>query len=361
MSRVREVRCCPALLRCSSKVSSVEPVIGYACGAIRVAASQAFASVLLATPESTMVDGDVTRPTVYDPASPSTNRGSSLGAPSCYKAPSEAVLPAPTFPLTAAINPINRAFVPRLLPEHLDGHLRFPKSLASRRVADQDDGVAKALRAAILLKVEQFEVNHRRGAAHRGLPAQFTMSAKVLAGVVHGRSAKARVMASKDATPNLLPSSVGAPLLSAVAERGTLCFQCRKPSTTSPQRVLPATRIQVKPFTLPPLPRDWDEMLDAVQDSWEKGLNGSPALKTFVSGSTERAAMARNKQLLGRVSSSMLSKRGAIAKAAARSGGWSALRDKLRRERAARQLAGLAFPYNEVYKFCATLVSHTDL
>jgi len=270
------------------------------------------------------------------------------------------VLPAPTFPLTAAINPINRAFGPRMLPEHLDGHLRFSKSLASHRGANQDAGAAKALRAAILLKVEQFEVNHRRGAAHRGLPAQFAMSAKVLAGVVHGRSAKARVMASKDATPHLLPSSVGAPLLSAVAERGTLCFQCRKPSTTSPQRVRPAIRIQVKPFTLPPLPRDWDEMLDAVQNSWEKGLNGSPALKKFVSGSTEQAAMATKKQLLGRVSSSMLSKRGAIAKAAARSGRWSALRDKLRRERAARQLAGLAFPYNQVYKFCATLVSHTD-
>jgi len=167
-------------------------------------------------------------------------------------------------------------------------------------------------------------------------------------------------MASKDATPHPLPSSVGAPLLSAVAERGTLCFQCRKPSTTSPQRVRPAARIQVKLFTLPPLPRDWDEMLDAVQDSWEKGLNGSPALKTFVSGLTERAAMATNKQLLGRVSFSMLSKRGAISKAAARSGGWSALRDKLRRELAARQLAGLAFPYNQVDKFRATRDSHTD-
>jgi len=62
-------------------------------------------------------------------------------------------------------------------------------------------------------------------------------------------------------------------------------------------------------------------MLDAVQDSWEKGLNGSPALKTFESGSTKRAAMAFNKQLLGRVSSSMLSKGGAIAKTATNSGG----------------------------------------
>jgi len=83
----------------------VEPVIGYACGAIPVAASQPLASVLLATPESAMDDGDATLSTVYDPASPSTNRGSSQGASSYYNAPSEAVLPAPTFPLTAAINP----------------------------------------------------------------------------------------------------------------------------------------------------------------------------------------------------------------------------------------------------------------
>jgi len=213
MPRAQEVRCCPALLRCSSKMSSVGPVIGYACGAIRVAASLLFASVLLAAPESTMEDGDATPPTVYDPETPSTNRGSSQGAPSCYTAPSKAVLPAPTFPLTAAINATNGAFVPRWLPEHLYGQMLFPKSLASHRGADQDDGVSKALRAAILLKVEQFSVNHRRGAAHRRFPAQLTMSAKVLAGVVHSRSANARVMASKDATPHLLPSSVGAPLL----------------------------------------------------------------------------------------------------------------------------------------------------
>jgi len=56
----------------------------------------------------------------------------------------------------------------------------------------------------------------------------------------------------------------------------------------------------------------------------------------------------------------MLSKRGAITKAAARSGRWSARRNMLRRELAARQLAGLAFPYNQVYKFGAVLVSLTD-
>jgi len=102
-------------------------------------------------------------------------------------------------------------------------------------------------------------------------------------------------------------------------------------------------------------------MVDAVQESWEKGLNGSPALQTLVSGSTTRADMASKKQLFGRVSSSMLSKRGAIAKAAAKLGGWSALRSVLRRERASRQRAGAVFLCNAVYKFCAALVSQSDL
>ena len=101
-------------------------------------------------------------------------------------------------------------------------------------------------------------------------------------------------------------------------------------------------------------------MLDAVQDSWESGLNGSPALKTLVCGSTTRVAMASNKQLFGRGCSSMLSKRGAIANAATRYGGWSALRVVLRRERAARESCGASFPYNEVHKYCAALASRSD-
>jgi len=101
-------------------------------------------------------------------------------------------------------------------------------------------------------------------------------------------------------------------------------------------------------------------MLEAVQVSWEKGLNGSSAIRTIVSGSATRAEVASKKQSFGRVSSSMLSKRGAIAKAAVKSGGWSALRSMLHRERSSRQRAGAVSLYNEVYKFCAALVSQSD-
>ena len=170
-------------------------------------------------------------------------------------------------------------------------------------------------------------------------------------------SAVARKDASTGSPPSLPDSSPS----SAAADCGKLCFKCRKPSTGPGLLERHPVKNNVKPFTLPPLPRDWDKMLDAVQDSWEKGLNGGPALKTFVSGSTKRAAMASNKEPLGRVSSSMLSKRGAIAKAATNSGGWSALRSVLVRERDFRKRTGTAFPCNEVYKFCATLVSKADL
>jgi len=209
-------------------------------------------------------------------------------------------------------------------------------------------------------KVEQFEVNHNRGAARRGLPAQLTMSAKVVAGVTHGARLGTPAAANKIGTPELSPASSDKKRLPEEEDRGTLCFHCRKPSTAPLALTRPPTKIQVKPFTLPPLPRDWDKMMDAVQESCENGLNCSPALRTLVSGSATRADMASKKQSFGRVSLSMLSKRGAIAKAAAKSGAWSALRSVLRRERAFCQRAGAVFLYNDVCKFCAALLSQSN-
>jgi len=317
--------------------------------------------VLVACGASTMTHGDPTIPSDSDPESPSTCTAQPDDSQPRDDDPSAATSLTPHLPLTAAINPIHRAFVPRLLPEHLDGHLRFPRALASSMRRLSCTGVAKALCAAILQRVEQFEVNHNRGAARRGLPAQFTMSAKVLAGVTHGARLGKPEAENKIGTPELSPTSSAKSRSPAERDHGTLCFHCRKPSTGPSAHTRPPTKIQVKPFLLPPLPRDWEKMVDAVQESWEKGLNGSPALKTLVSGSTTRADMASKKQLFGRVSSSMLSRRGAIAKAAAKSGGWSALRSVLRRERASRQRAGAVFLYNDVYKFCAALVSQSGL
>jgi len=201
----------------------------------------------------------------------------------------------PHLPLTAAINPIHRAFVPRLLPEHLEGHLHFPRALASSIGRLACTGFAKALCAAIMQKVEQFEVNRERGAARRGLPAQFTMSTKVFAGVTHGALLGKPEAENKIGTPELSLTFSVKSRSPAEGDRGTLCFHCRKPSIAPSAHTRPPTKIQVKPFMLPPLPRNWEKMVDAVQESWEKGLDGSPAHKTLLSVSKTRADMASKK------------------------------------------------------------------
>ena len=234
-----------------------------------------------------MTYGDPTRPSESDPDSPSTCIAQPYDSQSRDDEPSVSTSLTPELPLKAAINPIHRAFVPRLLPEHLEGHLHFPRALASSIGRLACTGFAKALCAAIMQKVEQFEVNRERGAARMWL--------------------------------------------------------------------------RVPAFMLPPLPRNWEKMVDAVQESWEKGLNGSPALKTLVSGSTTRADMASKKQLFGWVSSSMLSKSGLIANDAAKSGGWSALRSVLRRERASRPRAVRSLSTTTCTSFLAALVSQSDL
>jgi len=306
------------------------------------------------------MQGEASSRAASDPASSATTQGARPDPPLVSERPSDVASARPHLPLTAAINPLHRAFVPRQLPDNLDGHLRFPRALAASGAEVPPTGVAKALCDAIKNKIGQFEVNHRRGAARRGLPAQMTMSAKVLAAAVYGAPSDPSTDKQNGICPLPLPSVTNTSASPPKTDQGTLCFHCRKPSPGSSLPVRAPVKIQVKPFTLPPLPKDWDKMLDAVQDSWESGLNGSPALKTLVCGSTTRVAMASNKQLFGRGCSSMLSKRGAIAKAAARYGGWSALRVVLLRERAARESSGASFPYNEVHKFCAALASSSD-
>jgi len=306
------------------------------------------------------MQGEASSCAASDPASSSTRQGGRNDPPLSSERRSDVASARPHLPLTAAINPLHRAFVPRQLPENLDGHLRFPRALAANGAQMPPTRVAKALCDAIKNKIGQFEVNHRRGAARRGLPAQMTMSAKVLAAVVYGNPSDQPSDKQNGICSLPLSSVENTPASPPTTDQGTLCYHCRKPSAGSSLPIRAPVKIQVKPFTLPPLPKDWDKMLDAVQDSWQSGLNGSPALKTLVCGSTTCVAMASNKQLFGRGCSSMLFKRGAIAKAATRYGGWSALRVVLRRERAARESCGASFPYNEVHKYCAALASRSD-
>jgi len=202
-----------------------------------------------------MTSGAATSPSLCDAATPSTSRALRQDAQACPAGSSQALLSTPKLPLSAAINPILRAFAPRSLPEHLDGHLRFLRALISSGSPGGDAGVTKALRAAIMLKMELFEVNHRRGAARRGLPAQITLSAKLLSGVVHGPPLVTSVVARKDASTGSPPSLPYSSPSSAAADCGKLCFKCRKPSTCPGQLARHLVKINVKPFTLTPLPR----------------------------------------------------------------------------------------------------------
>jgi len=145
-----------------------------------------WAPVLVACGASIMTYCEPTRPSDSDPDSPSTCVAQPYDSQSRDEEPSVSTSLTPHLPLTEAINPVHRAFFPRLLPEHLEGHLRLPGALASRMGRLPCTSVGKTLCVATMQKVEKFEVNHKRGAARRGLPAQFRMSAKVLAGVTHG-------------------------------------------------------------------------------------------------------------------------------------------------------------------------------
>jgi len=107
------------------------------------------------------------------------------------------------------------------------------------------------------------------------------MSAKRFAGVTHGARLGKPEAENKIGTPQLSLTSSVKSCSPAEGDRGTLCFHYRTPSTSPSAHTRPPTKIQVKPFTLSPLPQDWEKMVDAVQESWEKGLDASPAFKTL--------------------------------------------------------------------------------
>lgn len=98
---------------------------------------------------------------------------------------------------------------------------------------------------------------------------------------------------------------------------------------------------------LPRLPTEFDDMLRALEEAWEKGgvsRNQAP-LKTSVQGSHARSEK-RKSQPFGRASSSMLCKRAIVSPI---SGGWLPFCALLRREKASRELLVKYFVYIDVY------------
>jgi len=233
--------------------------------------------------------------------------------------------------IAATVNPLNRAFVPRPLPDNIDRHLRLAHSLVAGRRQQQLSATVRARCNSIEARLKNIKEAHRRGAASVGLAAQFVQSASVLASVSFGqpilepeRSQPMRSCALH--AGNLPPSMV-------TSDSG--CSSCTCSAHPREQSSSAPLQFRVPPIEMERLPLDWKLMMYVVEQSWEVGAGSTIALKKLQQGQPERRELDKE-QHLGRASASMLAKRRAIAKAASRAGGWAALRDRPRLERAKR-------------------------
>jgi len=257
--------------------------------------------------------------------------------------------------ISASVNPMNRAFVPRPLPDNIDGHLRLARALVANRRNKKMPATDRALCRTIEARLNNIKEAHRRGAAKVGLAGEFFKSAAILANSTIGRQVSAtpspthqsRIEALPRAQP---PFGAGSNALS----RQPCTCSAALPLRASP----PAMEVRDKPIEMDRLPRDWEHMMDVVEMSWEVGVGTTMALKKLQSGEPDRLVWDK-KHPFGRASSSMLSKRRAIAKAAIKAGGWGALRLLLRDERAKRTGRGESFGYNKVQMFCSAMMRET--
>jgi len=254
--------------------------------------------------------------------------------------------------ISVSVNPLNRAFVPRPLPESIDGHLRLARALVTNRRKSHIPSTERALCNSVETRLKNIKEAHRRGAAKVGLAGQFVKSASILASATFEDPSRA-TSRPKD------PPSCGALAVPEPCCETASCTRSRRPcsppsasSTCAPSR---SVEVRAKPIEMERLPRDWEHMMDAVEMSWEVGVGSTPALKKLQHGQPDRVEWEK-KQPFGRASSSMLSKRRAIAKAAHEIGGWTALRVLLRGERAKRVGRGETFGYNKVQMFCSAMI-----
>ena len=253
--------------------------------------------------------------------------------------------------IAAAVNPLNRAFEPRPLPDNIDGHLRLAHALVAGRRQQQISAPVRALCISIEARLKNIKEAHRRGADSVGLAAQFVQSASVLASASFGQpileAARSLPMRSSALPAGNLPRSM--------VTSASCCSSCTCSVHPRKQSSFAALQIRVKPIAMERLPRDWELMMDVVERSWEECVGSTIALKKLQQGQPERRELDK-KQHFGRASSSKLAKRRAIAKAASRASGWAAFRDQLRVERVKRARRGQRFGYNEVHTFCSVMV-----
>lgn len=277
-------------------------------------------------------------------------------------------------PLDASVNMLHRSFVGRPPSGGLLKYFRHVRRVVSDCRASTRSGPAKKLCDEVETRLVDIDAASKRGANRFGLVGQFHMSHKLLnssmpssapAPVSDAACACAEQNYSRLAAEARSPSSAAASLSrhGLLQSAGSLSTDPTAPaSPPAPSQASNAADVDasapfvdcfVKPFNLGKLPEDFDAMLDAVEVSWETGdaKANVPALKTLVQGSAARAAL-KAKQRFGRSSSTMLSKRGTIAKAAALRGGWHILKAELKHEKSVR----FKFRYNDVYSFCAALV-----
>jgi len=258
-------------------------------------------------------------------------------------------------PLSERVNPLSRAYVPRPLPDDIDDHFALPRALVAGRALRPASGATKGLCAALLRRLDNIKDAHRRGAAKVGLAAQFNLSAMVLekANTEEPRGSSAAVdshcaQASERGT-EMRPDAA------ACIQTASLCFRCQKARPVIAKPPPAPIKVHAKTISLARLPRDFDEIVDAVRDSSEFGDAKNVELKTLVQYSSKKDELAKLHPF-GRRASSMVSKRRAFANAAQILGGWDDLRVWLRRERVDRFQRGQNFGYNEMQIFCSAFV-----
>ena len=293
--------------------------------------------------------------------SPSRHNGSSIRPPPAVGAARDdlylngSLETSMQMPLSARMNPLNRAFVPRSLPDDIDDHFALPEALVAGLALRPMSGATKGLCAALPRRLDNIKDAHRSRAAKVGLAAQFNLTAMFLG---KENTEEPRVSSAAVDSHCAQASERGTemrPDAAACIQTASLCFRCQKARPVIAKPPPAPIKVHAKTISLARLPRDFDEIVDAVRDSSEFGDAKNVELKTLVQYSSKKDELAKLHPF-GRRASSMVSKRRAFANAAQLLGGWDDLRVWLRRERVDRFQRGQNFGYNEMQIFCSAFV-----
>jgi len=196
-------------------------------------------------------------------------------------------------PLSARVKLLNRSFVPRPLPVDINDHFALTRALMARRALSPMSDATRGLCAAMLRRLDNINDAHRRGAAKVGLAAQVNLPAMVLekANNKEPRHLLAAVdshcvLASQRDTE--LPPYAG-----AFVKTASLCFHFQKACHVIVNAPPAPIKVHAKNISLDRLPRGFEEVEDAVRDSWEVADAENVALKTLVQGTSKRDKLAK--------------------------------------------------------------------